>query len=72
MVDKLSSDPDTLYYVTPTTTNVCTAAVWHEELIGGLDGETETTGPYFTTCDLYSSGEQAESASMICMLLHIL
>ena len=41
MVDKLSSDPDTLYYVTPTTTNVCTAAVWHEELIGGLDGETE-------------------------------
>ena len=61
------SNLSTLDYVTPTTTNMCTAAVWNEELIGELvPRKIKLTGPYFTTCDLHSSGEQPQSDIMIC------
>ena len=61
------SYPSTLCYVTPTSTNMCTAAVWNEKLIGGLVPRTiKLTGPYFTTCELHSSGEPPESDIMIC------
>ena len=59
------SDPPTLH-VTPTTTNKCTATVWNAELPTDLGGMAKIIGPYSTTCDLHSSGEHAEPASMVC------